>query len=373
MGEAGGTNSARPLSALSSTPNHCSRVGDSAAGRRSRRRCAPRTQRTSLASPSGARLKCMPRSVPAAGVRRQVALREAHRQPVVGELALAEGAGERRRARRCDARDRSPTTPPAASARTARVERTGASAGARRTCNRSIADTLYRAADERSRAGSAAPRSSTASSISGMSPLCESYLPADRLDAMEPFYPLNVWVCHECFLVQLNEYVAADEIFTEYAYFSSFSTSWLKHASDYVDNDHRSARPRRRQLRRRAGEQRRLPAAVLRRARDPVPRDRAVGERVRGRGRAKGVPTDIVVLRRRPKAREMAADGKLADLVLGNNVLAQVPDLNDFVGRDPAHPQARPAPSRSSSRTSCGCSTRTSSTPSTTSTSATSR
>ena len=68
----------------------------------------------------------------------------------------------------------------------------------------------------------------------GMSPLCESYVSQDRLDAMEPFYPLNVWVCRKCLLVQLNEYVRADEIFTEYAYFSSFSTAWLKHAEDYV-------------------------------------------------------------------------------------------------------------------------------------------
>ena len=74
----------------------------------------------------------------------------------------------------------------------------------------------------------------------GMSPLCESYVPADRLDAMEPFYPLNVWVCDQCFLVQINEYVAADEIFTEYAYFSSYSSSWLDHARDYVGDDHRS-------------------------------------------------------------------------------------------------------------------------------------
>ena len=68
----------------------------------------------------------------------------------------------------------------------------------------------------------------------GMSPLCESYVPADQLDAMEPFYPLNVWVCDRCWLVQINEYVAADEIFTEYAYFSSYSSSWLAHARDYV-------------------------------------------------------------------------------------------------------------------------------------------
>src|SRR5258707_7636150 len=69
----------------------------------------------------------------------------------------------------------------------------------------------------------------------GMSPLCESYLPADQLNAMEPFYPLHVKVCEECYLVQLEEYVSPEHIFTEYAYFSSYSDSWLKHASNYVE------------------------------------------------------------------------------------------------------------------------------------------
>src|SRR5579859_7727195 len=68
----------------------------------------------------------------------------------------------------------------------------------------------------------------------GMSPLCESYLPADKLNHMEPFYPLRVWVCGKCFLVQLEQYVSAAEIFTEYAYFSSFASSWVKHAEEYT-------------------------------------------------------------------------------------------------------------------------------------------
>ena len=65
----------------------------------------------------------------------------------------------------------------------------------------------------------------------GMSPLCESFLAADQLDQMEPFYPLRVDVCEACFLVQLQQYVAPEEIFTEYAYFSSYSDSWLEHAA----------------------------------------------------------------------------------------------------------------------------------------------
>src|SRR5213594_4453231 len=69
----------------------------------------------------------------------------------------------------------------------------------------------------------------------GMSPLCESYLSPEQLNQMEPFYPLHVWVCDQCFLVQLESYVSAEHIFAEYAYFSSYSDSWLKHSSDYVD------------------------------------------------------------------------------------------------------------------------------------------
>ena len=65
--------------------------------------------------------------------------------------------------------------------------------------------------------------------------LCESYLTADQLNRMEPFYPLHVKVCGSCFLVQLEQYVSAEHIFTEYAYFSSYSDSWLKHSSNYVD------------------------------------------------------------------------------------------------------------------------------------------
>ena len=68
----------------------------------------------------------------------------------------------------------------------------------------------------------------------GMSPLCESYVRPEQLDAMEPFYPLRVLVCRQCWLVQLQQYVSAEHIFTEYAYYSSFSDSWVEHARDYT-------------------------------------------------------------------------------------------------------------------------------------------
>ena len=66
-----------------------------------------------------------------------------------------------------------------------------------------------------------------------MSPLCESFLAADQINAMEPFYPLHAWVSSGCFLVQLEEYVSGEAIFTDYAYFSSFSDSWLDHCRRY--------------------------------------------------------------------------------------------------------------------------------------------
>src|SRR5215475_12628343 len=69
----------------------------------------------------------------------------------------------------------------------------------------------------------------------GMSPLCESYVSPENANRMEPFYPLRVFVCDNCFLAQLEQYVSAEEIFTEYAYFSSYSDSWLEHARRYTD------------------------------------------------------------------------------------------------------------------------------------------
>src|SRR6266478_220128 len=67
----------------------------------------------------------------------------------------------------------------------------------------------------------------------GMSPLCESYPSVDDLNGGEMYYPLHVYVCETCFLVQLEEYESAEEIFSDYAYFSSYSDSWLKHADNY--------------------------------------------------------------------------------------------------------------------------------------------
>src|SRR5271169_1245286 len=69
----------------------------------------------------------------------------------------------------------------------------------------------------------------------GMSPLCETYPASSDLNRGETYYPLHVYVCERCFLVQLEQYESAESIFSDYAYFSSYSESWLKHAENYCN------------------------------------------------------------------------------------------------------------------------------------------
>jgi SAM-dependent methyltransferase len=164
----------------------------------------------------------------------------------------------------------------------------------------------------------------------GMSPLCESYLTFDQLNQMEPFYPLHVKVCQECYLVQLEEYVSREHIFTEYAYFSSFSDSWLQHASNYVkmisERFELGANSLAVEL---ASNDGYLLQYFVRNGIPVLGVEPAVN--VAKAAEKKGVPT-LVEFFGAQTARQMVADGRAADLVIGNNVLAQVPDLNDFVG-----------------------------------------
>jgi SAM-dependent methyltransferase len=164
----------------------------------------------------------------------------------------------------------------------------------------------------------------------GMSPLCESFLTADQLNGMEPFYPLHVKVCGECFLVQLEQYVSAEHIFTEYAYFSSYSDSWLKHASSYVDMiSERFGLGARSLAVELASNDGYLLQYFVRQGIPVLGVEPAVN--VAKVAEQKGVPT-LVKFFGCQTALEMVADGQAADLVIGNNVLAQVPDVNDFVG-----------------------------------------
>jgi hypothetical protein len=163
----------------------------------------------------------------------------------------------------------------------------------------------------------------------GMSPLCESYLRPEQLNSMEPFYPLHVLVCRQCWLVQLEQYVSAEEIFTEYAYFSSFSDSWVQHARDYtekmIDRFGYDADSQVIELASNDGYllQWFVKAGVPAVGIEPAANVAAAAEE-------RGVPT-LVGFFGTDLAEELVGQGRRADLLLGNNVLAQVPDLNDFV------------------------------------------
>ena len=160
----------------------------------------------------------------------------------------------------------------------------------------------------------------------GMSPLCENILPADQLDSPETYYPLRASVCSKCFLVQLNEYVPPEEIFSEYAYFSSYSTTWVAHAKAYCEMIEKRLGLGQDSL---AVELASNDGYLLQHFKVPVlgiePAANVAAVAV-----AKGVPTRVAFFGLE-LAKQLVAEGSSADLIIGNNVLAQVPDLNDFV------------------------------------------
>lgn len=163
-----------------------------------------------------------------------------------------------------------------------------------------------------------------------MSPLCETFLKADELDAMESYFPLHVLTCPECFLVQLKEYVTPEHIFREYAYFSSYSTSWVAHAKAYCEMIAKrlglGAESLAVELASNDGYllQHFLPLGVPVLGIEPAVNVAQVAI-------DKGIPcvTEFFGVE---LAKRLVTEGKQADLIAGNNVLAQVPDLNDFVG-----------------------------------------
>ena len=163
----------------------------------------------------------------------------------------------------------------------------------------------------------------------GMSPLCESFLAAGELDRMEPFYPLLVRVCDACFLVQLAEYVRPGDIFTDYAYFSSYSTSWLDHARRYVDAmTERFALGGGSRVVEIASNDGYLLQYFVAKGIPVLGVEPAAN--VARAAEEKGVPTWVGFFGAESAAR-LARERGRADLMIGNNVLAQVPDVNDFV------------------------------------------
>src|SRR5262245_31969952 len=163
----------------------------------------------------------------------------------------------------------------------------------------------------------------------GMSPPCEAILERAQLNEMEAFYPLRVFVCDECFLVQLQEYVAPKDIFTEYAYFSSYSDSWLAHAKAYtklmIERFKLNTQSQIVELGSNDGYllQYFVEAGIPVLGVEPAANVAKVAI-------AKRVPT-LVKFFSAELAKELVRDGVQADLLVGNNVLAQVPDLRGFV------------------------------------------
>ncbi len=162
-----------------------------------------------------------------------------------------------------------------------------------------------------------------------MSPLCESYVSAAQLNAMEPFFPLHVRVCDRCFLVQLDQYVSGEEIFSDYAYFSSYSDSWLDHSRRYTD-----AMIERFELDESsfvvevASNDGYLLQYFVERGVPCLGVEPAANVAVTAE--EKGVPTLVEFFGGASGAR-LAGERRAADLMIGNNVLAQVHDINDFV------------------------------------------
>ncbi len=163
----------------------------------------------------------------------------------------------------------------------------------------------------------------------GMSPLCETYPSAEELNRGEIYYPLHAYVCTECFLVQLDEYVSGENIFSNYPYFSSYSDSWLQHCERYCNSV----------IERFGLNDKSFVIEVA--SNDGYLLQYLVRQNVPGLGIEpaanvaaaaveKNVPT-LVSFFGRQLACELVRNGQAADLVVANNVLAQVPDLNDFV------------------------------------------
>lgn len=168
----------------------------------------------------------------------------------------------------------------------------------------------------------------------GVTPLANSYVPADRPDEDEPSFPLRAVVCENCFLVQLDHNVPADEIFTpDYAYFSSFSDSWLAHAKAYADAmiSRFNLGPSSFVMEIASNDgyllknfvAKKIPVLGI----DPAANTALAAEKV-------GVPTRVSFFGT-DTAAKMASEGISADLIAANNVMAHVPNLSAFVGGFP--------------------------------------
>lgn len=163
----------------------------------------------------------------------------------------------------------------------------------------------------------------------GVSPLANTYLSAEQLNQMEPFYPLHTYICENCLLVQLEVFESPQNIFGDYAYFSSYSDSWLQHAKRYTEK----------MIQRFGYSENSLVVEVA--SNDGYLLQYFIEKNVPVLGiepavnvaeyaNKNGIPT-LVKFFGEALAQQLVAEGTMADLVLGNNVLAHVPEVNDFV------------------------------------------
>ena len=163
----------------------------------------------------------------------------------------------------------------------------------------------------------------------GKAPLSNSYLTKDELGRRENVYPLDVYLCENCFLVQLPEFETPENIFTDYAYFSSYSDTWLKHTKGYAENIVKAFGINKNSF---VAEIASNDGCLLENfVRMGIP---VLGiepaRNVAEVARQKGVPTESAFFGE-ATANRLKKEGKAADLLIGNNVLAHVPDINDFV------------------------------------------
>jgi SAM-dependent methyltransferase len=164
----------------------------------------------------------------------------------------------------------------------------------------------------------------------GLSPLANSYVPAERTGGGEMFYPLHAFVCDHCFLVQLEEFESPEAIFSDYAYFSGFSTSWLRHAENYAVamKERFGLGPQHKVVEVASNDGYLLQYFVARNI--PVlgiePASNVADAAI-----AKGVPTEVMFFGEKT-AETLRRAEHTADLMAANNVLAHVPDILDFVG-----------------------------------------
>lgn len=164
----------------------------------------------------------------------------------------------------------------------------------------------------------------------GVQPLCENFVKQEQLNQMEPHYPLHVYICNQCFLVQLDEFVPPSEIYDDYAYFSAYSDTWLEHARNYTNlminklnlNEQNFVV----EIASNDGyllqyfKEKNIPVLGI----DPAQTAAEIAVKKRG------IPTEMLFFGV-SSAKALLNKYKQADLIIGNNVLAHVPDINDFV------------------------------------------